>query len=239
MLLHPVRVPERDSHGRFARRVFERARPDRSAACALAQGGSISAGAGRHARTEAIVVARPGEPPRRPDDPEAVSQTVNEADYSRQGYLALTLPVETQVGPWHLAVFSVAIVEGHRLVSPGLEPTARTVVPGPNPEVTVAYSLRRPNLPGRSWAISFKTDPPGSAIPPTALVVHPRTVPLSPDDGAIVERFPACRDGATFPVRPRLDLARQSARLFVDPGADPTGMPPIRLRHPDSVGTRV
>jgi hypothetical protein len=189
--------------------------------------------------TEAIVVARPGQPPRRPDDADAVSQTVNEADYSRQGYLALTLPVEPQVGPWHLAVFSVAIVDGLRLTSPGLEPTARTVVPGPNPEVTVAYSLRRPGLPGRSWAIMFGTDPPGSPIPPTALVAHPRTVPLSPDDGEIVERFPACRDGATFPVRPRLDLARHSTRLFVDPSADPAGMPPIRLRHPESVGTRV
>jgi hypothetical protein len=189
--------------------------------------------------TEAIIVARPGGPPRRPDDPEAVRQTVNEADYSRQGYFALTLPVESQGGPWHLAVFSVAIIDGHRLTSPGLESTARTVVPGPNPEVTVAYSLRKPNLPGKSWAISFKADPPGSAIPPTVLVTHSRTVPLSPDDGEIVERFPACRDGATFPVRPRLDLTRQSVRLFVDPSVDPTGMPPIRLRHPDSVGTRV
>jgi hypothetical protein len=188
---------------------------------------------------EAIIVARPGAPPRRPDDPEAVRQTVNEADYSRQGYFALTLPVESQGGPWHLAVFSVAIVDGQRLTSPGLESTARTVVPGPNPEVTVAYALRRPNLTGKSWALSFKTDPPGSTIPPTVLVAHSRTVPLSPDDGEIVERFPACRDGATFPVRPRLDLTRHSARLFADPSVDPTGMPPIRLRHPDSLGTRV
>ncbi len=189
--------------------------------------------------TEAIVVARPGAPPRGPDDPEAVSTTVNEADYSRQGYLALTLPVEALGGgAWHLAVFSVAVVDGMHLVSSGLQPTARTVVPGPNPEITIAYTLNRPTFPGRPWSITFQTEPSGSPIPPTALVAHPRTIPLSSDDGQIVERFPACRDGATFPVRHRMELARNTARLFTDPAADPAGLPPIRLRHPESVGTR-
>ena len=189
--------------------------------------------------TEAIVVARPGAPPVGPEDPDAVSTTVNEADYSRQGHLALTLPVEALGGgAWHLAVFSVAVVDGHRLVSPGLQPTARTVVPGPNPEITVAYTLHRPTFPGRPWSITFQTEPPGSAVPPMALVSHPRTIPLSSDDGQIIERFPACRDGATFPVRHRLELARHLARLFTDPAADPASLPPIRLRHPESAGTR-
>ncbi|HEY2156010.1 MAG TPA: fibronectin type III domain-containing protein [Isosphaeraceae bacterium] len=189
--------------------------------------------------TEAIVVARPGLPPTGPQDPDAVSTTVNEADYSRQGHLALTLPVEALGGgAWHLAVFSVAIVDGQRLVSPGLQPTARTVVPGPNPEITVGYTLNRPTFPGRPWSITFRTEPPGSAVPPMALVAHPRTIPLSSDDGQIIERFPACRDGATFPVRHRLELTRHLARLFTDPAADPAGLPPIRLRHPESAGTR-
>jgi hypothetical protein len=189
--------------------------------------------------TEAIVVARPGLAPTGPDDADGVSTTVNEVDYSRQGYLALTLPVEALGGgAWHLAVYSVAVVDGERLVSPGLQPTARTVVPGPNPEITVIYTLHRPTFPGRPWSIAFQTEPPGSAIPPTALVAHPRTIPLSADDGQIVERFPACRDGATFPVRHRLELARNLARLFTDPAADPAGLPPIKLRHPESAGTR-
>jgi hypothetical protein len=190
--------------------------------------------------TEAVVVARTGRPPRRPDEPDAIVATVNEADYSRQGRMALNLPVETSGGgPWHLAVFSVAVVDGLRLTSPGLEPTARTVVPGPNPEVTVAYTLRRPSFPGRPWAITFKTDPPGSTVPPMVLVAHARTVPLSVDDGEIVERFPACRDGDIFNIKPRVDLSRQRARVFSDPGTDPAGMPPIRLKHPESAGTRV
>jgi hypothetical protein len=190
--------------------------------------------------TEAIVVARTGSPPRRPDEPGAIVATVNEADYSRQGRMALNLPVETSGGgSWHLAVFSLAVVDGLRLTSPGLEPTARTVVPGPNPEVTVAYSLRRPSFPGRPWAITFRTDPPGSTIPPMVLVAHARTVPLSVDDGEIVERFPACRDGDIFNIKPRVDLSHQRARLFSDPGTDPAGMPPIRLKHPESAGTRV
>jgi hypothetical protein len=71
-----------------------------------------------------------------------------------------------------------------------------------------------------------------------ALVAHPRTIPLSSDDGQIIERFPACRDGATFPVRHRLELTRHLARLFTDPAADPASLPPIRLRHPESAGTR-
>jgi len=113
------------------------------------------------------------------------------------------------------------------------------VVPGPNPEVTVSYTLRRPSFPGRTWSLTFRTDPIGSAIPPTALVVHPRTVPLSADDGEIVARFPAATDGETFTIPPTVDLARRRARIFADPHADPDGVPPIRLRHPEGGATRV
>jgi len=67
-------------------------------------------------------------------------------------------------------------------------------------------------------------------------VVHHRTVPLSADDGEIVQQFPASRDGATFPIQLKLDFTRQRARVFADPHADPDHMPPIRLRHPE-VGT--
>ncbi len=206
---------------------------------------AVRAGGGRvHLRwrwppkaTGSIVVAKLGSPPDRTDDPGSVATRVGEVDYSRQGYASIALPAGG--GPWHLAVFSAVTVDGSELTSPGLEPTARTIIPGPNPEVTIRYALRRPSFPGRLWSISLQTDPPGSSTPPLALVAHPRTVPLSVDDGQIVERFPAAMDGASFPVRPRVDLTRHRARLFADPAADPTGYPPIRFRHPESAGTRV
>ena len=188
--------------------------------------------------TESRVVAKAGSPPLGADDPEAVGAGVSDEEYSRLGYFAITLPPGVP-GPWHLAVFSVATVQGERVVSPGLDPTARTVVPGPNPEVTVSYTLRRPGFAGRAWSLTFRTDPVGSTIPPTALVTHPRTVPLSADDGEIVVRFPAAQDGETFAIPSTVDLTRHRARIFADPHADPDGLPPIRLRHPEGGATRV
>jgi hypothetical protein len=188
--------------------------------------------------TESRIVARAGSPPDGADDPEGIGASVSDEEYSRLGYFAMTLPSGVP-GPWHLAVFSEATVQGERVVSPGLDSSARTVVPGPNPEVTVSYTLRRPGFPGRTWSLTFRTDPAGSPIPPTALVTHPRTVPLSPDDGEIAARFPAARDGETFAIPPVVDLARHRARIFADPHADPDGLPPIRLRHPEGGATRV
>ena len=187
--------------------------------------------------TESLVVARSGSPPTGADDPEAIAAGVSDEEYSRLGYFGMTLPPGVP-GPWHLAVFSVATVQGERVVSPGLDPSARTVVPGPNPEVTVSYTLRRPGFPGRPWSLTFRTDPANSPIPPTALVAHPRTVPLSADDGEIVFRIPAARDGETFTLPPTLDLTRRRARIYADPNADPDGLPPIRLRHPEGGATR-
>ena len=191
---------------------------------------------------ETFVVASQGRPPVRPDEPGSMTTAVHEGDYSRQGYFAISLPTEaSSVGSWHIAVFSVVTADGVKLISPGLEPTARTTVPGPNPEITISYQLRRPGFPGRPWTLTIQTEPPGSPVPPMALVSHPRTVPLAADDGEIVERFPASRDGAAFTLRPRpgQDFSRHCLRLFADPGVDPAGSPPIRLRHPESAGTRV
>ena len=192
---------------------------------------------------ETRIVATQGRPSINGDDPDAVMFNVFDDEYSRLGHCAITLPTPTEpvgegVGPWHLAVFAVAVIGGEEVVSPGLDPSARTVLPGPNPEVTVAYTWRRPRLVGRTWTLTFQTDPPGASIPPTALVTHPRTVPLAADDGTLVARFPATRDGAIFTVPHVPELARGRARIFSDPTADPTGLPPIRFRHPDAT-TRV
>ena len=115
----------------------------------------------------------------------------------------------------------------------------RTIVPGPHPEVTVAYSLRPPRFPGRPWSLTLRTEPPGQPIPAMALVVHPRTLPLSVEDGEVVDQFPPSRDGATFRIRPRIPFGSYHARVFADPRANPSELPPIRLRHPEAGGTRV
>jgi hypothetical protein len=186
---------------------------------------------------QSLVAARAGAPPLGPDDPQALRATVHEGQYSRQGYYSLSLP-SSDGKHWHIAVYAVATVEGERVVSPGLDASARTVVPGPHPEVTVSYAFRRSRIPGRPWSLTFRTEPAGKPIPPTALVAHPRTVPLSVDDGEIVAHFPSSQDGATFAIRSRVDLSKHRARVFADPHAEPDSLPPIRLRHPESGGTR-
>ena len=187
--------------------------------------------------SQALVVASPGAPPEGPHDPNARVLPVHEDEYGRQGRFTLALP-EGEDGPWHVRVYSVAIVNGEEVVSPGLEASAAVVVPGPNPEVTVSYTFRRSSFPGRGWSLTFRTEPPGATVPPTALVAHPRTLPLSIDDGAIVAEFPAAHDGATFPINSGIDLVKQRARVFADPRSGATDLPPIRLRHPEG-GTRV
>lgn len=188
--------------------------------------------------SQALIVARTGRFAIGPDDPDARRMTVQDVEYGRQGYFALNLPPGAQ-GAWHISVYGIATVDGDRVVSPGLDPTARTVLPGPHPEITVSYSLRPPRFPGRRWSLTFRTEPPGASIPPTALIAHPRTVPLTVDDGEVVDHFPESRDGATFRIRTKVNLASLRARVFADPRSEPDGLPPIRLRHPEAGGTRV
>jgi len=187
---------------------------------------------------ECWVVARAGNPPTGPYDPDALRTVVHEVEYSRLGHHALILP-QGQDGPWHIHVYTVAKAGEETIVSPGLEPSARIVVPGPHPEITVSYDLRKPNFPGRTWSLTFRTEPPGSEVPPTVLVAHPRTVPLSVDDGEIVTQFPAARDGMTFPIASKVNLAKSRARVFADPHVDPDSLSPIRLRHPENGVARV
>jgi hypothetical protein len=187
---------------------------------------------------QSLVVFKSGSPPTGPDDPSAHVETVHEVDYGRQGRHTLMLPTSAP-GPWHVAVYALSMADGQPVTSPGTEPTARTVVPGPNPEVTVSYAFRRGRLTGRKASVTFRTEPPGSPIPPTVLVTHSRTVPLSADDGTLVAEFPASQDGATFPLPSGVNLSRSRARIFADPRAEPDGLPPIRLRHPEAGATRV
>jgi hypothetical protein len=120
-----------------------------------------------------------------------------------------------------------------------LEPSAKTVVPGPDSEVSVSYRLRPPLFPGRRWTLTFRAEPAETAIPPTVLVAHPRTVPLTADDGQVVEHFPAARDGETFKISTELNLSDYHIRVFADPTIDPDTLSPIQFRHPEMGGTRV
>ena len=89
-----------------------------------------------------LVVARQGSPPLGPSDPAAITETVSFADYDRLGLWTLNLPTTASpdAGLWHIRVYSTAALDGVRSISPGLDPTAATVLPGPNPEVTVRMS---------------------------------------------------------------------------------------------------
>jgi hypothetical protein len=211
-----------------------------------------------------LIVARQGTPPLGPNDPEASKATVYRAEYDRQECWTLSLlasrpltnadgasrpsatvaasssdPRAVDVGPWHIRVYSVIELDGSRAISPGLEPSAATILPGPNPEVTVSYMLKRPWLPGLPWSVVFRTEPPGSAVPPMVLVAHHRAVPLSVDDGQILAHFPAGRDGAQIRIRTPLRLSQYGTRVFPDPNVEPDALVPIRLRHPESGTTRV
>ena len=209
-----------------------------------------------------LVVARQGAPPLGTSDPAAITEAVSFADYDRLGSWTLSLPVtrprdahvnfpagegsepgiltiSTDAGPWHIRVYSLANVDGIRSISPGLEPTAATVLPGPNPEVTVSYVLKRPRFPGFPWSITFQTDPPGTPVPAMVLVAHPRAVPLSVDDGQIVAHFPAGPAATRHSIRTAVNLAKYCVRAFADPEVEPALITPIRLRHPETGTTRV
>jgi hypothetical protein len=141
--------------------------------------------------------------------------------------------------PWHIRVYSIAELDGVTSVSPGLDPTASTTLPGPHPEVTVSYVLKRPWLPLSPWSVKFRTEPPGMAVPPMVLVANPRAVPLSADDGETLAEFPAGRDGDHFPIRSPVKLSRYGARVFPNPKISPDAAAPIRLRHPETGTARV
>lgn len=187
--------------------------------------------------SQCLVAARRGVEPAGPDDPAALAFPVSADDYARGRSFSVALPAGREA-PWHVAVYTVAEFDGRRLTSPGLEPTSKAIVPGSDPEPTLSYALRPPLL-GRRWEITFRTDPPGSAVPPTALVAHPRTVPLSPDDGHLLAQFPAGRDGQRHRFRLPPGFDPSCLRLFPDPRAAPDGLLPIRLRHPEVGTTRV
>ncbi|HZW33686.1 MAG TPA: hypothetical protein VFF52_23395, partial [Isosphaeraceae bacterium] len=200
----------------------------------------------------AVVVARQGAPPQGPGDPMATTALLTRAEYDRHDCWTISLPSgpsrdtgvgpsRSEAGPWHLRVYSISERDDARSFSPGLEPTAATILPEPRPELAVTYLLSRPWLPipGLPWSITLRTEPAGSVLPPLVVVAHPRAVPLSADDGQIIARFRAARDGARFPIRAPFNLSRYGVRIFTDPTIPPEELPPIRFRHPETGSTRV
>ena len=151
--------------------------------------GSRFAGSWAAVADATLIVARQGTAPQGPDDPAAITATVFRGRLRSSRMLDSQLavasrpgggrmlstcprldgrvcPTGSDDGPWHIRVYSIVDLDGVRSISPGLEPTAATVLPGPHPEVTVSYVLKRPWIPGLPWSVSFRTDPPGTAIPP-------------------------------------------------------------------------
>ncbi|WP_169979691.1 hypothetical protein [Tautonia rosea] len=187
---------------------------------------------------QTLIACKSGSPPLGPDDPETLRVFVTELEYSRSGYASIDLP-PGEIDPYHITLYSVSEIDGQQLVSPGLEPTARTIVPGPVPEISLSYTIRRPRLASRSWTLTLKTEPPGAPIPPLVLVGHPRTVPLSADDGEILSEFPSSRGGDSFRFIPDGQVQSCRLRLFVHPTAPADEISPIRLRHPEAERTRV
>ncbi len=103
----------------------------------------------------------------------------------------------------------------------------------------MSYQLKRPWLPipGLPWSLTFRTEPAGSILPAMVVVAHPRTVPLSVDDGEIIARLPVVHNGASsVSVR---NVAGQGVRVFPDPHVEPDEQIPIRFRHPETGSTRV
>jgi hypothetical protein len=209
--------------------------------------------------TATRIVARQGSPPLGPADPAAIVSSVTRDEYDRAGSWVINLPrasllesseIELQPGSadsaelppnrWHVRVYSVALADGAgaSVVSAGLEPTATVAVPGPHPEVTISYLFKKSWLLGRRWSIELRTEPPGSVIPPMVLVANARAIPLSADDGEIIARLPATKDGASLPIPLASTGSPGGVRAFPDPAADPGSSPPVRIRHPETGPTR-
>ncbi|MFO0889391.1 MAG: hypothetical protein U0790_09660 [Isosphaeraceae bacterium] len=107
------------------------------------------------------LVARLGSPPAGSDDPASIAATVGREEYDRLGSWTMSLPAAAPAGPgefeiepsspdsepgpnqghWYVRAYSISDSNGDLLISPGLDPTASTSVPGPHPEVEVSYAL--------------------------------------------------------------------------------------------------
>ncbi|WP_337174900.1 hypothetical protein [Paludisphaera sp.] len=193
----------------------------------------------------ARVVARRGASPSGPEDVAALRFDVARDEYERQAGWILNAPTPGPIeegdgaNHWHVRVYVREDAEDGPRFSPGVEPTAATVAPGPNPEVTLSYRWKRPWLPGRPWTLVIRTEPPGAEAPPLVVVANPRAVPIGVEDGDVIARLPASRDGAalSIPAGPR--LAEEHLRAFPDPSRDPDSLPPIRVRHPETGRARV
>jgi tetratricopeptide (TPR) repeat protein len=178
------------------------------------------------------VAARLGRDPYGPDDPNAWNFPAPFEAYTRNGYLSVEMP-EKPGGPWHVRVFAVAHLQGSDWYSPGIDPTARVVVPAPDASLVVRYAMDLPRRARGRGSITFRTEPPGAAFGPTVLVAQPRLLPLSPDEGQVIARFPAARDGTRLEFRSDVRLLGRRLRLFPDPEGHAAAGPFVGLLLPD------
>ncbi len=186
---------------------------------------------------QCMVVAAPGEGPANLGAKDSFRFDVHKEDYDRTGSCIVTIPPAE--GAWRIRVFGVHPHGSSFDLSPGVDLTAEVVLTSTLAEVAVRYRIKKHWLPGKKWTLELETDPPGSTVPPTVLVAHSRTTPISVDDGAVVARFPTASDGAKFPIERRADLASGGFRLFIDPAAATNGFAPVRFIAPEGAGPRL
>jgi hypothetical protein len=65
------------------------------------------------------------------------------------------------------------------------------------------------------------------------VVYNERATPLSPEDGEVIARLAATRDGASPAIAAGRVLSHAGLRAFPDPHAVLGHSPPVRLVHPE------
>ena len=172
-----------------------------------------------HARC--LVLARTGRPASGPWENDCRSILVDRTTYDRAGAFRLTLPPRADL-PWYVSVFSQCELGGETWTSAGRNPSAQCAVPQPGQEALVYYAVK-PGGVARPWTLTVRTEPAGATVGPLLLVAQPRILPLTPQDGLVIARFPQAHDGDTLKLDPATRLQGRKLRLFADPEARTAG----------------
>jgi hypothetical protein len=185
-----------------------------------------------------LVLVRAGQPPDGPDDPRAIRSIVRDRRLLTEEGFALDLPSNGSP-PWHIQILAMEDNGNEPRYSQGKDPTSRAVLATHSGSVLVKYHIKRRRFPKFGWYLEVETEPAGAEIPPLVVVSHPRTVPLSADDGVVIARLPALRGNTSVRLETSHSPRGHRVRVFIDPSLDPESLPLLRFRHPTAESTRV